>query len=178
LVILLPSLLTLIPIAALAAVLIMVGSRLGNPSHLIHAKKVGFDNLVGFAVTLILTLGVDLLVGIFVGALAQFLVEMSLGLKLTEAFKAKFKEAPVNNNTRFDVESSLVFSNFLGLKEKIVVLLDQGKKVKLDLTKSRYVDHTVIEQLHSMKTPHFDVSFSSAHQMVGTDPLSAKKLVS
>ena len=70
LVLLMPNALALIPLASLAAILLMVGSRLGNPTHLLHALKIGKDNMVGFVVTLFVTLSVDLLVGIFAGAFA------------------------------------------------------------------------------------------------------------
>lgn len=176
-VLILPTALSYIPLAALAAILCMVGWRLGNPVHLHHALKVGFDNLVGFAVTLFVTLGVDLLAGIFFGALAQFAVEMFLGLKLKHAIKPSYKIESGN----LTVESALTFSNFLVVKDVITKHLDQNKDVHLDLTMSGYVDHSVMEQIHELKklfqekNIELSVTFSGQHRAIGENELSAIK---
>lgn len=180
-VLILPSILSMIPLASLAAILLMVGSRLGSPSHFMHALKVGKDNLVGFAVTMVVTLAVDLLVGIFAGALAQYLVEMFLGLKFKHTFKASYVEKVDPKEEVFIVDSALIFSNFVVLKEEILQWKKKGKNVKLVLIGCEYIDHSVMDQIAELKHA-FELNslklttvLSSEHHALGEDLLSAQK---
>ncbi len=182
LVLLLPNALSMIPLAALAAILLMVGSRLGNPSHFIHAKKIGWDNLVGFAVTLILTLAEDLLVGIVVGALCQFMVEMYHGLKLRHLFKPEFKTVDNGNEVIIEVESALAFSNYLTIKDLLAEYANSSKNVRLELSHSGYIDPTVMDALEDLKK-YFQfrkltliVGLSEKHFALGVEHNSARKL--
>lgn len=182
LVVLLPSALTLIPLASLAAILIMIGSRLASPSHFLHAKKIGMDNLAGFAITLLLTMSVDLLVGVFVGVSVQFAVEMSLGLKLCHLLKPSYTVSERNNETVIAISSALAFSNFLCLKEELEALAENKKNVRLELTQSEYIDHSVMESLHDLKNSftrkgcELSIILSEKHSALGDDLLSAKRL--
>lgn len=182
LVLLLPNALSMIPLAALAAILLMVGSRLGNPSHFIHAKKIGWDNLVGFAVTLILTLAEDLLVGIVVGAICQFMVEMYHGLKLRHLFKPEFKTVDNGNEVIIEVESALAFSNYLTIKDLLAEYANSSKNVRLELSHSGYIDPTVMDALEDLKK-YFQfrkltliVGLSEKHFALGVEHNSARKL--
>lgn len=178
-VLLLPRALAYIPLAALAAVLIMVGSRLGNPTHLLHAKKVGIDNLIGFTVTLIMTLAVDLLVGIFLGFLAQFIVEMILGLRFSESLKPSYLEMKNESNIMIEVHSSLTFSNFLSLKQRLQHLSDGGKNVSLNVERCPYIDNSVVEQVEELKESFsrknlsLEMILSDHHRPLGNDRFSA-----
>jgi MFS superfamily sulfate permease-like transporter len=177
----LPVVLNRIPIASLAAILIVIGARLGNPMHLLHAKKVGLDNLMGFAVTLTVTLAFDLLLGIFLGAFAQFLIEIYMGLDLKHAFKAVFNKDLINEKVNYKFQSSVTFSNFLMVTEDVINCLAQKKHVTLDFTDSVYIDHSVIDQIADLKRS-FDaqglqlvVLFAQDHLPVGEHELSAKQ---
>jgi MFS superfamily sulfate permease-like transporter len=176
------SSLNLIPLSALAAVLLIVGSRLGSPAHFKHAMEVGKDNVVGFVVTMVVTLSVDLLVGIFAGAIAQFITELILGLKLRQSFTPEFSEVEFDKTEEdIFVTSALTFSNFLPIKEEIIKFLDKGMNVKLDLTESSYIDCSVIEQIEDLKKD-FELKslkltsvFSEAHHAMGHDHYSSQK---
>ncbi|MCY7350232.1 MAG: SulP family inorganic anion transporter, partial [Cytophagaceae bacterium] len=66
----------LIPNTALAAMLITVGIRLARPKEFIHAYKIGWEQLIIFCITIVFTLGVDLLVGIGAGMLTEMLINL------------------------------------------------------------------------------------------------------
>jgi MFS superfamily sulfate permease-like transporter len=151
LVLLAPHALSLIPLASLAAILIIVGSRLGSPAHFMHALKIGPDNLVGFVVTLTVTLSVDLLVGIFAGAVAQFAIEIYMGLKFRHLLHPFFVTKESDINADIDIESSLTFSNFMDVKSVIMDELLANKNVTLNLSRCDYVDHNVMEELEELK---------------------------
>ncbi len=176
-----PTALNNIPVAALAAILIMIGWRLGNPKHLKHALEIGKDNAVGFAVTLFLTLGVDLLVGIFCGVIAQYIAEIYMGLKPKNAFKASYKISDVGGKELIEADSSLIFSNFIGIKEHLFKTAQAKKSARLDLTKCPYIDHSVMEQLEELKSyfesqgGKFEWTMAPDHKAVGHSSLSARK---
>lgn len=182
-VLVLPKALSLIPLSALATILVMIGWRLGSPTHFRHAMKVGKDNLLGFTVTLVMTLAVDLLVGIFCGAVAQFAIEIYLGLKLKHSLKASYEIRTTPEMTEIIVHSSLAFSNFTGLKDAILKNAQIRKKINLDLTMCDYIDHSVMEQIEEIKE-HFKfiktpltVNISAQQHSLGKDLLSARKKV-
>ncbi len=180
-VIVLPAALNLIPLSALAAILVMIGWRLAGPTHFKHALKIGKDNLVGFLVTLILTLAVDLLVGIFFGVLAQFAVEIYLGLKFKHCFRADFETKIKDDSVWIDVKSSLIFSNFLTIKEMILGYVAQKRTIKLNLENCDYIDHSVMEQIEELtdftanQGTSFAVIISPNQSALGEDHLSARR---
>jgi MFS superfamily sulfate permease-like transporter len=178
-VLLLPAALGLLPLASLAAILVMVGSRLGSPAHFAHAKKVGWDHLTGFLVTMVLTLAVDLLVGIFAGIVAQYAVEVFMGLRLKHTFVARYRETENHGVHHFTVKSALMFSNFETLKLKLLHVIHQQQTVFLELESCTYVDSNVMEQLLDLQSlarergVEFKIHYSGAHATLGTETNSA-----
>lgn len=71
-VIFIPELLNLIPLSALAAMLILVGYKLAKPELIRSMYKKGMDQFIPFAVTIIAILLTDLLVGIMIGIVVGF----------------------------------------------------------------------------------------------------------
>lgn len=169
------------PLASLAAILLMVGSRLGNPTHFTHALKVGKDNLVGFVVTLLVTLSVDLLVGIFAGAFAQFAVEMFMGLNFRQLLHPIFGVKEKETLAEIKIESALTFSNFTDVREVIQSHLTSGISINLDLTQCEYIDHDVMEVLEDLKASFSEkklflsISLSEKHYALGEESSSALK---
>ncbi|MBL7664124.1 MAG: SulP family inorganic anion transporter [Bacteriovoracaceae bacterium] len=181
-VLILPSALNLIPLSALAAVLIMVGARLGSPAHFRHALHIGKDNAIGFLVTMVVTVAVDLLVGIFVGAIVQYLVGILLGLKVKNTFKADIIENCHGKTLEvFKIRSALIFSNFLTLRENLTKCMEQGLNVELDLTDCEYIDHSVVDQLAELdkifksNAKTLEIKYSLYHEKIGIDDKSAIK---
>ncbi len=65
----------IIPLSALAAMLVMVGIKLASPRVLVALKKIGPEQIWGFSVTLIGSLTIDLLWGLSLGSFAKLVVE-------------------------------------------------------------------------------------------------------
>ena len=63
----LPTLLNMIPLAALAGMLCVIGFRLAHPKIFAHVKHTGTDELVFMVVTVLGVVFVDLLVGVYLG---------------------------------------------------------------------------------------------------------------
>jgi len=181
LVLLAPKALALIPLASLAAILVMVGSRLGSPAHFMHALKIGPDNLIGFVVTLVVTLSVDLLVGIFAGAFVQFAVEMYMGLKIKNLIHPFFAVSFKDKDEEIKIESALTFSNFIEVRDEIMKGFTQNKNVILDLKESDYIDHNVMEEIEDLKNTFksknltLTIWLSEEHHSLGKESSSALK---
>ncbi len=136
----------LIPNAALAAMLIGVGFKLAHPKEFGHMAKIGWDQIVVFITTIVVTLATDLLVGIGAGILVKIIIHLLNGAPLKNMFSAKAK---IEGNT-ITVEGAAVFSNLIGIKKQIAKF-DFNQNVTFDVTKCKLIDHTVIENLYHIK---------------------------
>lgn len=145
----LPFVIHQIPLSALAGMLIFTGYRLASPKEFFKTYKIGREQLLIFAVTIVVTLSTDLLVGIGVGILTKFIMHFINGLPLKYIFKPMFTVTENDEVDEFtvDVFHSAVFSNYIKLKKSLDAL-PRGKKIILDFSNSYLVDHTVMENLH------------------------------
>lgn len=139
-----------IPLSALAAMLMVTGYRLASPKEFMKTYRTGKEQLFIFITTIVFTLATDLLIGIFAGIIMKLLVHIRNGVPIKSLFKPFLTVTTEDNETyRVDVEHSAIFSNYLGLK-KHLDRLPHGKKVILDFTETRIVDHTVLSHLHDL----------------------------
>jgi len=150
-VLLLPGLIHEIPLACLAAMLVFTGYRLASPNEFVKTYQIGVPQLIVFVGTIIATLATDLLMGILTGVLIKIIINAWSGTPLTSTFVA-----PVTTKTeedgvrRVEIGKSAVFSNWMGVRSKIMAAgLD--KKVVVDLSETRVVDHSVMEKLHELE---------------------------
>ncbi|WP_161595447.1 SulP family inorganic anion transporter [Tepidimonas charontis] len=74
----LPSLLTLIPLAAIASILIYIGWRLCEPAVFVRIAAIGRDRLLVFTATVIAILLTDLLKGMFIGVAIELVLLLYL----------------------------------------------------------------------------------------------------
>ena len=131
----------MIPNAALAAMLIFAGYRLAAPKEFIHTYKIGKEQLAIFLVTLIITLVEDLLLGIAAGIIVKFVFHLFNGASLGGLFKAKYEREENENEVILHVKDSAVFSNLIAYK-KVIKFFVEDKKLVLDFSEARLVDHS------------------------------------
>lgn len=143
----------MIPNTALAALLIAVGYRLASPNEFFKTYKIGSEQLVIFVTTIIVTVATDLLMGVGAGILMKFLFHIINGAPLRSLFRARYELYEDNGNYTIKVIDSAIFSNLIGYK-KLLHRLQPGKKVTLDFSESRIVDHSFLEALH-----HFEEEY-------------------
>lgn len=136
----------LIPVTALAAMLIGVGYKLAHPKEFGHMAKIGWDQVIVFVTTILVTVFTDILVGIGAGILIKLIIHLIHGAPIQNLFNSKSK---VEGNT-INVQGAAVFSNFIAIKKKILKF-NYTDDVILDVRKCNLVDHTVIETLHHLK---------------------------
>src|SRR5688572_11393707 len=137
----------MIPNTALAALLIAVGYRLASPNEFFKTYKIGAEQLVVFVITIIVTIATDLLIGVGAGILVKFLFNLINGAPLRSLFTARFVLHEYNDFYKIRVLDAAIFSNLIGYK-KLFASLKPGKKVTLNFSEARILDHSFLETLH------------------------------
>jgi anti-anti-sigma regulatory factor len=174
---LLPGLIHQIPLAALAAMLIFTGYRLASPNVFKETLNVGKGQLLVFVFTIIVTLATDLIIGLVAGIAMELLLQVIGGAKIKYLFSSNVKVSSKDRNEHvLTVNGVLTFTNYLGLKKKLDLFTTKDR-LQLDLSKTEYVDHTVMEHLHHLgEDYHRD---GGDLKVIGTErlkPLSAHPL--
>jgi MFS superfamily sulfate permease-like transporter len=140
-VILIPSLLNKIPMACLAAILIMIGLKLASPKVFKHMWDAGKFQFVPFIVTVIGVVGIDLLKGVGIGLAVSILFILRGNMKLAYFFnKERHKEGEV---IRIDLAQEVSFLNKAAIKQTLVHL-PINSKVIIDAKDTVYVDYDVL----------------------------------
>ena len=136
----------MIPLPALAAMLIGVGFKLASPREFGLMAKVGTEQLIIFCTTIIVTLATDLLIGIGAGILTKLITQLVFGAPLGAIFRAH----TARQGNTLKVAGAAVFSNWLGIKKQLV-LIPRTAHASIDLSACNLVDHTVSDNLHHLQ---------------------------
>lgn len=142
-----PSLLNLIPLASLAAILLVVGYKLAKPVLFTQMYKAGRVQFIPFIVTVVGIVFTDLLVGIALGlAVGVFHI-------LYENLKTSYFLESHNEGDTLVIELSehVTFLN----KGAVLQLLDHievGRNVKIDATRSTFIHPDVVEIIENFKS--------------------------
>lgn len=180
---LIPTILHRIPLAALAAMLVYTGFRLAHPTEFVNVYKIGREQLIIFATTLIAVLATDLLIGIGVGIAMKFLIHVINGVPLESFFKAKVEVIDIDKNTtRIKPKNAAVFSNWLALQSRIHKAgLARKRNLVIDLSETDLVDHTVMDKLLETRQDFqqeglsFEITGLDAHRPFSPSHNSARK---
>lgn len=151
-VLLLPNLIHRIPLAALGAMLVYTGFRLASPWEFVRAYRVGVEQLLVFVATIVATLATDLLIGIGVGIALEIVLALRHGTPVPGLFWLSVETQPDEQGRMVvRVKRAAVFGNWLGLRSAILTYAAVKDEVRLDLSQTRYVDHSVMEKLHELE---------------------------
>jgi MFS superfamily sulfate permease-like transporter len=150
---LLPTFLHLIPLSALAAMLVYTGFRLAHPREFIDIYKIGREQLLIFVVTIIGVLATDLLIGVLIGIGLKMVLHLANGVPLSSIFKPYLEVEQLDDkHCLIRAHKSAIFSNWIPFRRQIEDLgLVQRQNVTVDLSNTRMVDHSTIEKLHEME---------------------------
>jgi MFS superfamily sulfate permease-like transporter len=137
-VIVLPSVLNRIPLAALAAVLIVVGMKLSPPGLYRAMWREGWGSFTPFVVTVLAIVLTDLLKGVLVG--------VAVGVFFVMRANHHAAMTMVNEGTDYLIRfnKDLVFINKAELKARLARVPDGGSVV-IDATRALYVDRDVFD---------------------------------
>ena len=145
---LIPFVLNKIPLAALAAILLLVGYKLAKPSLFKQMFTNGKYQWVPFVVTVVAIVFTDLLVGVGIGLGVSTLALLYGNYKNSYFFhKEKYQEGEV---IHIHLSEEVSFLN----KASIKLTLDHlpgNSKVVIDASSSQYIDFDVLEEIKEFK---------------------------
>jgi len=177
-VITIPTIINLIPLSALAALLIYVGLKLASPHQFVHAYAVGRDQLVIFITTFVVTLETDLLIGVALGIFIKIILHLIRGNRLKSLFSPLIKIERLVDKTVIQIEGPLTFMSFLKLKKTVERLAKENKKLSLSFYEVTYLDHTVMNKIQALsrQLTNVELTIEENQQLVPfyNHPLAAR----
>lgn len=146
--ILIPNILNMIPLACLAAVLLMVGYKLAKVSLFKEMYKLGWKQFLPFVVTIVAIVFTDLLKGIGIGMAVSIFFILRNNYKVPYFFhKEKQKEG---ETIKLELSEDVSFLN----KGSIMLTLKnipKNSSVIIDGSKSQHIDYDVLEIIENFK---------------------------
>ena len=144
-----PMLLNKIPLATLAAVLLLVGYKLAKPATFIHFWHKGKYQFVPFIATLIAVVFTDLLKGVALGMLISVIFILKGNLKRAYVFrKEEYEDGDV---IHIDLAQEVSFLNKAAIKETLNTI-PENSKVIIDAKDTIYIAHDILDLIHEFKT--------------------------
>lgn len=144
-VILIPNLLNMIPLSVLAAILLIVGYKLAKPSLFKKMYQLGWKQWVPFIVTVVGIVFTDLLFGISLG-LAIGIAVILLKSYQNSHFLHIEDKGNGKNKIKMTLAEEVTFIN-KGAILKELDRLPPNTNLELDVTKTRFLDHDIVEIL-------------------------------
>jgi MFS superfamily sulfate permease-like transporter len=137
-----PTILNKIPLACLAAVLLMIGYKLASPSVFKKMWDDGRYQFVPFIVTVIAVVLTDLLKGVGVGLVVSVFYILRANLKLAYFFKNQ--EHHEGETITMHLAQEVSFLNKAAIK-KTMGDLPKGSHLVIDASDTFYIDHDVVQ---------------------------------
>ncbi len=141
-VIAIPNLLNKIPLATLAAVLLMVGWKLASPAVFKRMWNAGYYQFIPFIVTVLAVVFTDLLKGVAIGLVVSIFYILRANLKLAYFFDRK--EHHEGETITIKLAQEVSFLNKAAIKQTLRHL-PENAKLHIDASETFYIDHDVVE---------------------------------
>lgn len=175
----------LIPMTALAAMLIFTGFRLASPNEFLKVYRTGREQLFIFVFTMLMVLATDLLIGILLGIIAKLVIHTFNGVPLSSLLRPFLDVQTLEDGSCIVfARQSAVFSNWIPFRRQIEHLgFVQRSNVTVDLSGTRFVDHTVMEKLHELQEDFTQEGLKlsiiglDSHRQMSSSSLAARKQV-
>jgi MFS superfamily sulfate permease-like transporter len=135
---LIPSLLNLVPKAALASVLIFTGYKLAKPSLFKAYYKKGWDQFFPFVITIAAILLTDLLVGVLIG------IGVGIFFVIRSNFKTSVFIVHDDNKYLFRLRKDVSFLNKPIIKNKLEQIAENSF-VLIDCSRADFIDRDIVE---------------------------------
>lgn len=144
-VLLVPQVLNLVPLAALAAVLLVVGYKLAKPATFAAMYRRGWGQFIPFVTTIVGIVFTDLLTGIGLGmAVAIFVILRSHFINSHFLHIESRADGTEGQQVRMRLAEEVTFLNKGALSKELASIPD-GSKVLIDGTSTIRIDHDALE---------------------------------
>lgn len=139
-----PNILNMIPLASLAAVLLVVGYKLAKPSIFVAQWKAGMGQFLAFFITVVGIVFGDLLIGISLGLVVG--VFQILHNNFKTPFQFENQEIDSGETITITLAENVSFLNKAGILHSLMEIPD-GASVIIDGTKTKSIHPDVVEIL-------------------------------
>ena len=143
-----PSILNKIPLATLAAVLLLVGYKLANPATIKHFWKKGKYQFIPFIATFGAVVFTDLLKGVALGMIISVIFVLKGNMK--RAYKFRKEEYHDGDIIHIDLAQEVSFLNKAAIKETLVSM-PENSKVIINASDTVYIAHDVLDLIKEFK---------------------------
>jgi SulP family sulfate permease len=145
------GLLNMIPLASLAAILIMVGYKLAKPKLFKEMYQLGWEQFIPFVATVVAILLTDLLKGITIGLLFGIFYTLRHSYRNSHHLQSNTSTEDGQKVYHLALAEEVSFFN----KASVLKVLDEipaDSKVIIDCTKSKSIAHDVVELIVNYRT--------------------------
>lgn len=137
-----PYALNLIPLATLAAILLVVGYKLAKPSLFIKMFKQGQGQFIPFVVTIAGIVLTDLLMGIAMGMVVAIFIVLRNNYRIP--YKMKRENLAGKDKIRIVLSEDVTFLNKASIQKSLEQIPDNSF-VEIDAKNTHFIHHDVIE---------------------------------
>ncbi len=165
-----PGVLNCIPYASLAAILILIGYKLANPSLLKKWYQEGWYQFIPFATTAFAVVTTDLLTGVTLGLAVSIFFLLKENLKVSVYCNREEEE---NNKRHFIFAQEVSFLNKAAIRRELDSLPRDGTVI-LDAHNTAYIDRDVqeiIREFVEVKAPEKNIQV----ELIGFDHIFGTK---
>jgi MFS superfamily sulfate permease-like transporter len=143
-----PTLLNKIPLATLAAILLLVGYKLANPKTIKHFWKKGKYQFIPFIATFAAVVFTDLLKGVALGMIISIIFVLKGNMK--RAYNFRKEEYQDGDIIHIDLAQEVSFLNKAAIKATLSDL-PENSKVIINATDTVYIAHDVLDLINEFK---------------------------
>ncbi|WP_231690904.1 SulP family inorganic anion transporter [Aureliella helgolandensis] len=147
-VVMFPVYLNLIPLSALAAILLVTGFKLASPKLFSQMWAEGRYQFVPFIVTLVSIVFTDLLIGIVIGLIVSVLFILNSNLR--HPLRRIVEKHASGEVIRVELSNQVSFLN-RGALDKLLSSAEPGTQLLIDATHSDYIDPDVLSLIRDYK---------------------------
>ena len=152
-----PTLLNKIPLATLAAVLLLVGYKLANPKTVLHFWHKGKYQFIPFIATFVAVVLLDLLKGVALGMIISAFFVLQGNMK--RAYRFRKEEYQEGDIIHIELAQEISFLNKSAIKTTLNEL-PANSKVVINATETVYIAHDVldlIKEFHQIKAKELNI---------------------
>jgi len=144
-----PVILNKIPLATLAAVLLLVGYKLAKPSTIKHFWEKGKYQFIPFIATMVGVVFTDLLKGVMLGIVISIIFVLKGNLKRAYSFrKEKYEDGDI---IHIDLAQEVSFLNKAAIKSTLMEI-PENSKVIINARDTVYIAHDILDLIREFKT--------------------------
>jgi MFS superfamily sulfate permease-like transporter len=168
-----PSILNKIPLATLAAVLLLVGYKLANPKTIKHFWEKGKYQFIPFVATFVAVVFTDLLKGVALGMIISVIFVLKGNMK--RAYNFRKEEYQDGDVIHIDLAQEVSFLNKSAIKLTLASI-PENSSVIINASDTVYIAHDVLDLIKEFKKIHSKgenikvklVGFKKAYDLVNS----------